>query len=173
MDRLEMLSDMAALAVTQDSLESIMRHMMACFHYRIKIIAIGSHPYTDSIVPCFGASYSQRDTTPDIPTTRIIAQHFWDDGEMGSLVAQCICESWKTIKAGCIWLDASYSSRPTVDSTDAMSMKRLHYTVEFMCMLRMRQATEYKERTVTLLAIGREAVFVASSVKQRLLYLVL
>jgi hypothetical protein len=67
----------------------------------------------------------------------------------------------------------SYSSRPIEDSTDAMSMKRLHYTVEFMCMLLMRQATEYKERTVTLLAIGREAVFVASSVKQRLLYLVL
>jgi hypothetical protein len=135
--------------------------MMACFHYRINTIVIGSHPYPDSIVPHLGASYSQRHNTLDMPTTCIIAQHFWNDDEMRLLIAQCIRESWKTIRAGCIWLNASYSSMPTESTTNMASMKRLHYTVEFICMLLTRQAVKYKERVVMLLAIGREALFVA------------
>ena len=167
---LKMFSNMAALAVTQGSMVPIMRYMAACFHYRVDTIVIGSHPYSDDIVPFLGSSYSQKHSTRNTPTTDVIAQHFQDHPAHRSSIVRCVCESWKTIMVGCIWLNASYDNKRTVHSTDVMSIKRLHYTIEFICTLLMHQAAVYKSSSVTLLSMGREAQFIASSVKQRLIY---
>jgi len=166
----EMFADMATLVAQQNSLMSVMRYMVACFNYRVNTVVIGSHPYPDNVVPFLGASYAQQHGTPDTPTTRIIGQHFQDDPELRSLVVRCVRESWKTIKGGCIWLNASYYAVSNKKSTPVMNLKRLQYTVEFICTLLTTQATSYRDKVFTLLAVGKEALYVASSVKQRLLH---
>ena len=71
----------------------------------------------------------------NVLATRIIGQHFQDDAQLRSLLVRCVRESWKTIKGGCIWLNASYHAVSNKNSTHVMNLKRLQYTIEFICTL--------------------------------------
>jgi hypothetical protein len=133
---LEMFADMVALARYQKSIPAILRYMLACFHYKIDTVIVGSHPYPDKLVPLIGSSYSQTEGTNNAPSTRIMGEHFssYDDLVKRDMIS-CIRSSWKTIEAGCIWLNASYDNKSIEDTSDIMSLKRLHYSIEFICAL--------------------------------------
>ena len=165
---MEMFADMAALVANQHSLVWITRYMIACFNYRIQDIIIGSHPYPDHIVPCLGSAYSQQDRIHNTPTTEIIDQHFSENPELRSSIVSCICESWKTIKVGCIWLNASYDNGLNGSSCPVMALKRLQYMIELICMLLQAQAISYGRKSFMLLTMGQQGLYVASCVSQRL-----
>ena len=48
-----------------------------------------------------------------------------------------------------------------------MLLRRLYYTIDFICLLLMGQSTACKSNPIPFLAIGQEAQFIALSVKQR------
>jgi hypothetical protein len=160
---IRMLVDMATLVTQQRSLVAIMRYMIACFNYRTPTIVIGSYPYSDKIVPSVGSSYSQRSTTRNTPTIDIIRQHFTDDCHTYQNISMCIRESWKTLRCGCAWLNATYVSTQSDNTRDHVkSTLQYYYTIEFICMLISHQVQRYNNRNFTVLAIGREAQFIAS-----------
>ena len=166
-----MFADMATLVAKQQSLYSILRYMIACFNYSTPKIVIGSHPYSDSVVPHLGSSYSQRDGTADTPTTRIVADHFMAEPDYYTAVRGCIRESWKTLVCGCAWFNATYSTIRDDPGADVNLTARYYYTVEFISVLILHQSKMYNNKHFSILAIGREAQFVASAIRDRVILL--
>jgi hypothetical protein len=160
---LQMFSDMATLVDNQKSIACIARYMIACFNYPIQTIVIGSHPYPDHIVPYMGSSYSQASNTNSTPTLSIIGAHFSDNGAIRQDIVRSVRESWRLLPCGYAWFNATYANPSACNSSDSVEdYSRYLRTIEFICTLILDQKNRYNRSQFKILAIGKDAQFVAS-----------
>ena len=164
---LELITSMAALARTQQSAPSILRYMLAAHNYKITHVVLGAYPYSDNMVPRYGSAYAQCLATPDSPTIDIIRRHFYQDTDDSSTVVDCFRNSWRTLLCGYLWMNVM-CSRPSESINDVSRLLEIERMQEFMCTLLLRQRDHLGTNSVTILALGREAQYVAYNMSRRL-----
>ena len=131
--------------------------MIASYSYEVTHVVVGDRPYPDDIVPYFGSSYSQIQGTPNTVTTRIIGMHF----SSKHVVPMCICESWKLLPLGYVFLNSCwYTRRPG----DVRLLEIVEHMIECMVHLCSRSQGIYRSgrvRMLSMCSIGRYVVVTA------------
>ena len=164
---LELITSMTALASRQRSVSSILRYMLAAHNYKITHVVLGSYPYGDNVVPTYGSAYAQCTASPDTPTIDIIKRHFYQNADDSAIVVDCFRNSWRTLLCGYLWMNIMYA-KPTGDTNDVDRVRDIEYMHEFLCRLLLYQREHFRIDSVIILALGREAQYVASNMSRRL-----
>jgi hypothetical protein len=160
---LEVALDLQNFYFQYPALRRIWAYLMCAKEYKIDTIVIGQSPYNSNIVSTLGAAFSQKEATPDTPTTDVFSRHFEDI----EAAKDFIRSTWKLLPMGKLFVNADYlPSNMGGGNSDIECVKRVNRTVELLLSIVLSQ--DKPANRVKIVCVGNIAMSCGSLLSRRL-----
>ena len=158
----DVICELGSLAPIYPAASSILAYLKCCKCYRIKCVVMGKVPYSSSIVPTLGSSFSQTSESKDTPTSSMFSLHF--DDHVASL--SMIRDSWSVLPSGYMFANADFlPSEMGGGDNNIDCILRVDRMSELMVSI-LRHGEE--SWPITLIAVGKLALYSCTLIAKRL-----